>query len=181
MAHEAYHVMQFRAQEHAGVDPRWLTTATMSPVERLFAGTLSEGTANYAVDPTRWTATGSSMESARQRYRRNTEPRRIARNFALFDAVLTELRDGRMTWERAYKEGFTSDNDASFYFVGYEMAKALERYCGRECIVQLFQEPPLEFFRRYIALYHEHPELGGRFSQETETFIAAYETKPPSR
>jgi hypothetical protein len=118
------------------------------------------------------------MESARQRYRRNGEPKRIAQNFARFDAVLIRLREGRMTWEKAYLEGFTSDNDASFYFVGYEMTKGLERYCGRECIARLFKEPPVEFFRRYIALYRAHPEIKGRFSPETETFIVAYGAKP---
>ncbi|MFL5637935.1 MAG: DUF5700 domain-containing putative Zn-dependent protease [Gemmatimonadaceae bacterium] len=178
MAHEAYHVMQVRAQVRTGINPLWLSTDTMPPVERLFAGTLAEGTATYAADPTRSTATGSNMESARQRYRRNSEPKRIAENFARFDAVLMGLRRGRMTWEKAYMEGFTSDNDASFYFVGYEMARALERYCGRECIGQLFEEQPIEFFRRYIALSHKHAELSGRFSRETEAFIASYRAKP---
>lgn len=178
MAHEAYHIMQFRAQERAGIVPLSLSTDTTPPVGRLFATTLSEGTANYVADPTRSTATGSNMESARKRYQRNAEPGRIAKNFALFDAVLSGLRDGRMTWEKAYMEGFTSENDASFYFVGYEMTRALERYCGRECIGRLFAEPPVEFFRRYIALYQTHPDLTGHFSQATETFIAAYGTRP---
>jgi hypothetical protein len=174
MAHEAYHVMQFRAQERAGIIPLSLASDTTPPVERLFATTLSEGTATYVADPTRWTTTGSGVESALQRYRRNADPKRIAENFARFDAVLTGLRDRRMTWDKAYMEGFTSENDASFYFVGYEMAKALERYCGRECIGRLFREPPVGFFRRYIALYQKHPDLTGRFSQATETFIVNF-------
>jgi hypothetical protein len=58
------------------------------------------------------------------------------------------------------------------------MTRALERYCGRECVGRLFAEPAVEFFRRYIALYHKYPELTGRFSQATETFIAAYGTRP---
>ena len=114
------------------------------------------------------------MESVRQRYRRNAEPKRIAENFARFDAVLNALHDGRMTWDKAYTEGFTNANDNSFYFVGYEMTKALERYCGRECIGRQFADPPVEFFRRYVALYHQHPELPGHFSQATETSIASY-------
>jgi hypothetical protein len=181
MAHEAYHVMQFRAQVRAGRIPLSVSPDTTPPVERLFATTLAEGTATYVADPTRWTATGPTMERARQRYRRNAEPSRIAKNFARFDAVLTGLRASRMTWGQAYMEGFTSENDASFYFVGYEMTRALERYCGRECIGRLFQEPPIELFRRYIALYQKHPELTGRFSPGTETFIATYAIIPPSR
>jgi hypothetical protein len=30
----------------------------------------------------------------------------------------------------------------------------------------------------YVALDHGHPELTGHFSQETQTFTAAYGTKP---
>jgi len=178
MAHEAYHVMQFRAQARAGIDPLSLSTDATPPVERLFATTLSEGTAEYVVDPTRWTATGSAMDSARRRYQRNADPKRIAENFARFDAVLAALRSGRMAWDEAYRQGFTSTNDASFYFVGYEMSKAIERYCGRECIAQLFRKPPVEFFRQYVALCRAHPEISGRFSKATEAFIAADVTKP---
>ena len=116
------------------------------------------------------------MEESRKRYRRHAEPARIANDFALFDEVLASLRDGRMNWETAYRAGFSSENDASFYFVGYEMAKALEQYCGRECIVRLFREPPVEFLRRYIALYREHPEVMGRFSPATEDFVSAFKT-----
>ena len=178
MAHEAYHVIQFAAQKRAGITPLWVSNEKMPPIERLFTGTLQEGTANYAADPTRWAATGPDVEAARRRYRRNTEPARVTENFALFDAVLKELREGRITWDIAYKKGFTSENDDSFYFVGYEMAKALEQYCGSKCISRLFEEPPVEFFRRYIALYRKHPEIRGRYSQETETFMATYGTKP---
>lgn len=178
MAHEAYHVMQIAAQRRAGINALWVSNEKVPPVERLLMGVLAEGTANYVADPTRSTAAGANMESARERYRRNALPARVAENFALFDTVLKEVREGRITWSEAYKKGFTSENDDSFYFVGYEMAKALERYCGRKCIGGLFEMPPVEFFRHYIALYREHPEIRGRFSQETETFIAAYGTRP---
>lgn len=178
MAHEAYHVMQIAAQQRAGINALWVSDEKVPPVERLLMGILAEGTANYVADPTRSTSAGSNIESARERYRRNAQPARITENFALFDKVLKEVREKRITWDVAYKKGFTSENDDSFYFVGYEMAKALERYCGRKCIGRLFERPPVEFFRRYIALYRKHPEIRARFSLETETFIAAYGTKP---
>jgi len=174
MAHEAYHAAQFAAQRRAGVDAHWVTNEKMPPAERVLAGTLSEGTANYAADPTRTKAAGPYVESARERYRRNAEPARVAENFALFDSVLKGLREGRMKWEEAYLKGFTRDgreNDDRFYFVGYEMAKALERHCGRRCIGRLFEQPPAEFFRRYVALYRTRPEIRGRFSRETEEFV----------
>lgn len=178
MAHEAYHVMQFTAQKRAGIPALWVSNEKMPPAERLFAGTLSEGTANYVVDPTRSAAAGPDMENARERYRRNAEPGRVAENFALFDTLLKKIRDGQITWEAVQSQGFSRDNDDRFYFVGYEMAKALDRHCGRRCISRLFKEPPVEFFRRYIVLYRKHPEIKGRFSQETETFINAYGKKP---
>ena len=178
MEHEAYHVMQFAAQKRAGINPLWVSNEKMPPVERLFTGALQEGTANYVVDPTRSTATGPDMERARGRYRRNAEPARVTENFALFDSVLKELREGRITWDVVNERGFSRNNDDRFYFVGYEMAKAIDRYCGRGCVSRLFEEPPVEFFRRYIALYRKHPEIRGRFSQESETFVAAYGTKP---
>ena len=180
LAHEAYHVMQVRAQQQAGMDPRWLSSSTAVPIERLFGATLAEGTANYVADPTRWTAPGSNMERARERYRRNAEPNRVAKNFALLDDMLMQLQAGRTTWEKAYMEGFTSKNDDSFYFVGYEMTRAVEQYCGRECIGRLFKEPPVEFFRRYIALYHQHSDVRGRFSQKTEAIIATWGNRPSS-
>jgi hypothetical protein len=87
--------------------------------------------------------------------------------------MLKEILEGRTTWEVLSREGFSRDNDDRFYFVGYEMAKALERYRGRGHIGRLFSRPPVEFFRSYIALYRRHPEIRGRFSRETETFIAS--------
>jgi hypothetical protein len=86
--------------------------------------------------------------------------------------VLSDLRAQRLSWEDAYEKGFsTSGGDAAFYFVGYEMAKAIERYCGSACIARLFEQPPIEFFRQYIALYKRHSDIPGRFSAETEAFL----------
>jgi hypothetical protein len=171
--HEAYHVMQTAAQRRSGTLTAWVTDDTMPPVERVLAGTLLEGTANFVADPARLTAGAGSLRTARDRYRRSAEPARIAENFAIFDTVVQGLREGTITWPEASERGFTRspENEDRFYFVGYEMAKAIERYCGPECIGRLFEEPPVEFFRRYISLYREHPEIRGRFSRETENLI----------
>ncbi|HYR07010.1 MAG TPA: DUF5700 domain-containing putative Zn-dependent protease, partial [Longimicrobium sp.] len=83
-----------------------------------------------------------------------------------------DLRAGKMSWDSASWVGLSGNNDDRFYFVGYEMAKAIERHCGAACIARLFDQPPVEFFRRYIALYRRHPEIRGRFSPETEAFLA---------
>lgn len=171
MEHEAYHAMQIAAQQRAGLPTLWVSNDKMPPAQRLLTGTLVEGTANYAADPTRSATVGPNVDGARERYRRNAAPARVAENFALFDRMLKEIREGRATWDVVNKEGFSRDNDDRFYFVGYEMAKALERYRGRGAIGGLFSKPPAEFFRSYIALYRKHREIKARFSPETEEFI----------
>jgi hypothetical protein len=171
--HEAYHVMQMAAQQRSGHFVAWITDAAVPPVERLIAATLVEGSANFVSDPTRSTVPGAEMDHQRARYARNAQPAQVAANFARFDRVLRELREGRMTWEAASQEGLSGDPDDAFYFVGYEMAKAIDRHCGPGCIGRLFSQAPVEFFRQYIALYRRHPEITARFSPETEAYVAS--------
>ena len=171
-AHETYHVMQKAAQRRVSGLAVFADSSDQLPAGlRLLTVTLAEGLANYGADPLRTTGGGRQVERARERYLRNTRAKRITENFALFDRVLRDLRTGRLSWDDAYAEGFSGNNDARFYFVGYEMAKAIAKYCGNECIGRLFQQPPVEFFRQYIALYRDHPGIGARFSRETEAFI----------
>ncbi|MBA2390853.1 MAG: amidohydrolase family protein [Geodermatophilaceae bacterium] len=58
-------------------------------------------------------------------------------------------------------------------FVGYQMAKEIERRCGAACIRRLLQQPSVEFFLQYISLYREHPDIVGRFSPETERHLSS--------
>jgi hypothetical protein len=171
--HEAYHITQTVAQKRSGTFVSWVTADTIPPVQRLLAGTLMEGTANFVADPTRMTADSNSLRESRARFRRSGEPKRIAENFAVFDEVVQGLREETIKWPEVNERGFANSpkNETRFYFVGYEMAKAIERYCGAACIGRLFEEPAVEFFRRYIALYREHPEIRGRFAPVTETYL----------
>ena len=171
-AHETFHVMQKAAQRRVpGLVAFADSAEQLSLGMRLLTVTLAEGLANYGADPLRTTGGGSQVEQARKRYLRNLEPKRIAENFALFDSVLVDLRSSRLSWEDAYDRGFSGNSDARFYFVGYEMAKAIVQYCGNQCVGRLFSQPPVEFFRQYIALYRAHPEIAARFSRDTEEFI----------
>ena len=171
MTHEAYHVMQKAAQRRA---PGLATVADdlegVPPVERFFAVTLLEGTASYVVDPRAFPGSGENIEATRERYHRNLEPQRIAENFALFDAILADLQDARITWDEAYERGFAGHNDARMYFVGYELTKAMVLHCGAECLRRSFERPPIEFFRQYVALAQEHAELR-RFAPQSERLI----------
>jgi hypothetical protein len=172
LAHETYHVMQKAAQRRVpGLAIFADSSEQLSPPIRLLTVTLSEGLANYGADPLRTTAPGRQIEQSRKRFLRHARPSRITENFARFDRVLRDLRAQRVSWTDAYDEGFSSDNDASFYFVGYQMAKAIEQHCGNACLGRLFEQHPIEFFRQYIALYKTHPGIRGRFSAETEGFL----------
>ena len=173
--HEAYHVVQIAAQKRSGTFVAWITDESMPPVQRLLAGTLLEGTATWVADPDRLQAGFGHLRAARSRYRRAASPERIAENFAVFDQVLAQLRRGEITWQEASRRGFSGspEDEERFYFVGYQMAKAIEQFCGRQCIGQLFEEPAVEFFRRYVSLCREHPEnqIPGRFAEETARYL----------
>jgi hypothetical protein len=176
VAHEAYHVMQKAALRRVpGHAAHADSSERLAAPLRLLAVTLSEGLANYVVDPQRSSGDGKQIEASRRRYRRNAEPKRITENFALFDRVLGDLRAGRASWEDAYTKGFSGNNDARFYFVGYQMAKAIEQHCGAACIGVLFEQPPVEFFRSYITLYRVHAGIRGRFAPATEAFLLSGE------
>jgi hypothetical protein len=171
--HEAYHVVQTAAQRRSSTFTAWGTDDSIPPVERVLAGTLIEGTANWVADPARLQADNGSLRTVRDRYRRSADPARITENFATFDRVVQGLLEGTITWAEASERGFTRspENEDRFYFVGYEMAKAIEGYCGQECIGRLFEEPPVDFFRQYISLYREHPEIRWHFAPETERYL----------
>jgi hypothetical protein len=176
LAHESYHVMQKAAQRRAGLHAVADSTDALPEAERLLAHTLSEGVANYVVDPTCSASfRGEQGPQSVERYLRNAQPARITANFALFDRVLADLGARRVSWEDAYQRGFSGDEDARFYFVGYEMAKAIEHHCGTACIPRLFEQPPVEFFRQYISLYRAHPEIRWRFAPETERVLMSPE------
>jgi hypothetical protein len=141
----------------------------------VLAGTFLEGTATFVADPAHLTADTGSLRKTRELYRRSADPARIVENFAVFDAVVQNLRDGRIAWRDVLTRGFLNSpkDEERFYFVGYEMAKAIERYCGSQCIGKLLEKPPIEFFRLYISLYHDHPEIRWRFAPKTESYLAS--------
>lgn len=171
--HEAYHVAQKAATlKVKSLRPFINAPTTVPSLQRLLYTTLIEGTANYAADATKVSGRGSYIEMWRGRFERNLKPDRLASNFALFDDVMGQLQDGKIDWDKAYATGFFGgENDARFYFVGYEVARVLEKYEGRQVIGQAFRRPPADFFQRYIRLYRRHPEIRNRFLARTERLI----------
>ena len=180
MTHELYHVAQRMAR--AGV-PRLsadvFDATTAPPHLRLLTVVFEEGTATYVTEPmlgkdgSFFSRSGPYMRTWRASYKKNAPPKKIAANFAEFDRLLSGLRAGSMSWKEASDAVFTGLGPGP-YFVGYEMAKAIDRHHGAARIASLLQQHPAAFFRAYIDLYRKNPgAVPARFSKETEAYVDA--------
>jgi hypothetical protein len=171
LTHELYHVLQ---KASAAKTPRAVkfaaNLASQPPLQRLLATTLWEGTANLAADAREAPGQGPYVSMWRDRYLRNLAPERIRENFQLFDSVLVDLDQGKTDWAAADRRGFFGSEDARFYFVGMEMARALGSARGVGYFEKLFVRPPTRFFRDYMELSSGDPSLP-RFSAETRRVI----------
>ena len=168
MAHELYHVAQRAARARVpDLAARVFDKATAPAPTRLLTVLLEEGTANYVVDPTRRAGSGPYFDMWRERYLRNGSLEKIASNFALFDTLSSQLRSRARSWEQTYQEGFSGEGP--LYFVGYEMAKALDRRRGPHSIVDAFSRHPAAFFQAYIAV--ARAERLPSFSAGTESWL----------
>jgi hypothetical protein len=80
-----------------------------------------------------------------------------------------------MSWEEASKILFTGYGPG-LYFVGYEMAKAINLRYGSERLASFLQKHHAAFLQTYIDFTRERPTLApAAFSQATRDFIAAVE------
>lgn len=174
MAHEIYHVAQRAARSRVhGLNARIFNEKTASPAARLLTTVLDEGTATYVARTMLGRGTGPYISMWRGAYAKNEPRKQIAANFALFDRLLAALHDGSMTWNATYEAGFANIGPP-LYFVGYEMAKAIERAYGPGRIGPYFQRGSTEYFKDYIALYRTRAMIAlERFSPATESLIAS--------
>jgi len=177
MTHELYHVVQRMARARVpGLDAKVFNPDTAPAPVRLLTVILDEGTATYVADPALAKTSffrrfGPYVRMWRASYKKNAPREKIAANFAEVDRLLSGLRTGSMTWKQASDVVFTGHGPGP-YFVGYEMAKAIDRRHGPERIASLLQQHPAAFFRTYIDLYRENPAaVPARFSRETEAYI----------
>jgi hypothetical protein len=177
MTHELYHVVQRRARARVpGLNAKVFNPDTAPADTRLLTVILDEGTATYVAEPllakgSFFRRFGPYVRMWRESYRKNAPPQKIAANFAEVDRLLSGLRAGSLTWKEASEVVFTGYGPGP-YFVGYEMAKAIDRRHGPARIASLLQQHPAAFFRAYIDLYRENPAaVPARFSRETETYI----------
>src|SRR5688572_4721001 len=177
LTHELYHVVQRKARAGVpGLDAEVFDSKTAPSHVRLLTVILEEGTATYVSEPllgesSFFRRSGPYVKTWRASYKKNAPPRKIAANFAEVDRLLFGLRAGSMSWKQASDVVFTGLGPGP-YFVGYEMAKAIDRHHGPARIASLLQQHPAAFFRAYIELYRKNPgAVPARFSRETEAYI----------
>jgi hypothetical protein len=168
MTHELYHVIQ-RIARASAVDSSRVE-------ERLLRVIFEEGTATYVAQPrveksSIFRRPGPYLKAWRASYEKNSSPKQIAANFSQVDSLLAGLRSGSVTWEQASNAVFMGKGPGP-YFVGYEMAKAIDQHDGPERIASLLQMHPAEFFRAYIEIYRKNPgAVPAKFNAATEAYI----------
>jgi hypothetical protein len=175
MTHELYHVVQ-RAARARAANPamRGFNQSSGTPPVRLLTTVLEEGTAVYVTEPMLAHGSGPYTSEWRSGYAKNRAAAVVTANFALFDTLLASLVAGSMKWQEAYEKGF-SNKCPPLYFVGYEMAKAIDRAYGPARIGAYFQEHPAAFFKDYLALSRKRPgAVPATFSAETERTIFSF-------
>jgi hypothetical protein len=175
MAHELYHIAQSVARTAPGRDaaPDKDVEPVMIRSLGLLRNTMNEGTASLVGDPLIVKDGGKYTLWFQTKYRRNLQ--RIKTNFALFDALLFRLfQDPDADPNELYMIGFSGMWDSPLYFVGYHMAKAIEKHDGREAVAAAMEESPIRFFGRYIEICRtlDDPEMV-RFSRSTEDIMSA--------
>lgn len=187
MTHELYHVVQRAARARVpGLDAQVFNPDTAPAPVRLLTVIFEERTATYVAEPmlgkdSFFRTSGPYLKTFRASYKKNAPPERITANFAEVDRLLAGLRSGSMSWKQASDVVFTGYGPGP-YFVGYEMAKAIDRRHGAARIAELLQQHPAAFFRTYIDLYRENPSATpAKFSKETEGYIESIPSPPTAR
>ncbi len=159
MTHELYHTAQQAARARVpGLTAVTIEPGIASPVVRLLTTVLDEGTATW-VARSMLEGDGPYLAMWRSAYEKNAGSETVDANFARFDQLRAALEDGTMSWDDAYRGGF-SGIGPPMYFVGYEMSRVIEEAHGPQQIGTYFAGHPSAFFRDYAALSPGDGRLG---------------------
>ncbi|GEM_PF-2080952 len=161
-AHELFHVVQLTAQPTLASE--FADRPTLSPDARerhrahaVLLNLVIEGMATYVGDPMAYVAAGPRLTHDQAELRR--ELARAPEIVTLFDTILFRARhDPDAPLDRLLTIGFGGSWDETGYVVGYRMAKAIDRYAGRDGLRALVTMPPEAFVRQYIAIAQAHPD-----------------------
>jgi hypothetical protein len=160
-AHELFHLVQGAAQPDW--NPAFAASTSASAAEReahnlhaAFLNLVLEGMAEYVGDPNVLPGSGPMIVHDRKEYARNLA--RAGEIFALIDSIVFRTaRDPDASLGTLLSIGFGGSWDQTGYYVGYRMAKAIDRYLGRERLQALVALPPEDFVVDYATVAAAHP------------------------
>jgi hypothetical protein len=172
-AHELYHAVQGAAFKSQGKvlrsfkEAEWKALPSKPDkdayiVDRFLGNLVTEGIAMYVSDPELLTASSgaySKWDLTRLRRQQNN----LSGLVTMLDLALIGLTsDQPINYRKAYAMGFLSE-DQPLYFLGYEMAKSIERKKGPKRLGELLTGTGCGFFRDFIeasAGDDKAPKLG---------------------
>lgn len=132
----------------------------------LFNGYL-EGGASWVANADHYSGDGRTINFFKDAQGRYTK--QFKRLFVTFEAYLYQLyNDPEADANRIYSAGFM--DDGPLYYVGFYMARELEKEKGTQIIRDLLSQPPTAFYQQFQALCHANKKLLC-FSPTTESII----------
>jgi hypothetical protein len=174
MAHELYHSIQDAGQSMRKKSKDKNAPYFIKSSYGLVYNAWNEGTANLVGDFTKLKKAGPFTTLQLEQSTKNAERKR--QNFYLLEVLLYKAYTDTAShnYDQLYNIAFTTGYDEAGYFVGYEMAKKIEKYEGAVSIGRILTDDPLVFFETYIKLYKTHPEDESfiKFEMSTEEIIS---------
>jgi hypothetical protein len=174
MAHELYHSIQDAGQSMRKQSKEKNIPYFVQASYALAYNAWNEGTANLVGDFTKLKTAGPFTTLQLKQFSKNTKRKR--QNFYLLEVLLYKAYTDTAShnYDQLYNIAFTTGYDEAGYFVGYEIAKKIEKYEGAISIGRILTDDPLVSFEKYIKLYKAHPEDETfiRFEASTEEIIS---------
>jgi hypothetical protein len=173
VAHELYHSIQSLGREKRiaslkEVKPPDNVRSSLIIIESVYI----EGAASLVGSPLDAKNLKQLGQSQQDEYKKNLA--RSRQNFALFEALLFQAyNDPNADARRLYNIGFTTAFDQTLYYVGYRMARDIEKYQGKKATASLVGKNPLELFDLYVELYKKNNDNSLiKFSRTTEAILS---------
>lgn len=163
MAHELFHNAQamlkrLRRSSSKTVAPR---PAYLAQSMQFLDEFVDEATAVLVGNPDELKGEGNFSKFYQGLIAKNDD--RMTNNFALFELMLFRIYNDRTLPANYFEEnisniGLSGIYDSPFYIMGYRMAQTIEKYKGREAIINLVGRSPTLFFKDYIEIYKKHSD-----------------------
>jgi len=171
IVHELFHVIQTaltpltqsRMEEISKVYP--LESRALA---HLFNG-YREGGASWVANADNYSGTGPTITFFKESQDKYTRQFQFRRLFVSFEAYLYQLfSDPEADANKIYSAGFM--DDGPLYYVGFYMAREIEKEQGADAIRALLSQAPTAFFQQYQSLCHANKDLLC-FSPTTDSII----------